>query len=294
LIYWVLAAVAGPALYLLGGPTIFGPRFHYFTWDVPRAWTEPGLAMFTRLIGFVAVSYPFLAVAAVWTTLRDFVRARAQVDIWHAQFVFALGAALMGALDPGSANNVFIPVGAWFTILGVIGLYKFGASARLAQRYRLDLLGLLGSFALMLYNPITMFVPVNAPQVYDDLVEKLNTIQGEVYAPSLGQLQRGYQFYPAAHWVALEDMVRGAGRDERDQPNTRRLLDPLLHPTQPTYILSNFPIDVLIPALAFLDDYYVLDTDYGDYYKALSVLPKRFNHGWPRYLYRYAPRPGVQ
>ncbi len=41
--------------------------------------------------------------------------------------------------------------------------------------------------------------------------------------------------------------------------------------------------------LRFLLDYYVLDTDLGDRFEPLRCLPKPYDHGWPRYLYRFAP-----
>jgi len=39
-----------------------------------------------------------------------------------------------------------------------------------------------------------------------------------------------------------------------------------------------------------LNETYTLEVDFGDRFKPLSVLPKRFFHGWPRYLYRYHPK----
>ena len=38
--------------------------------------------------------------------------------------------------------------------------------------------------------------------------------------------------------------------------------------------------------LAFLTDDYVLACDLGDRFAPLRVLPKRYDHGWPRYRYR--------
>jgi hypothetical protein len=292
-LYWLIAAGLGPFAYLLAGPALFGPRFHYFTWEVPRRWSAFSLETLTRPITFMTLSYPFLALASIWTTVRTFVKDRAQLNIWHVQLVFAIASSLMGALDYGSANNVFIPLGTWFIILGVIGLNQLGHSVQVVHRFRLDLLALLCSYAVMLYNPTAMLVPANATAAYEDLITVLNDIDGPVYAPSLGQLQRGYTLFPAAHWVALEDLVRGPNREERNQPVVRQLLDPLIHTKQSAYVLSNFPLDKLIPALAFLDDYYILEKDFGDRFQSLAVLPKRFGHGWPRYLYRYAPKSQV-
>src|SRR6185312_4072863 len=39
-LYWALAIVLGPVLYIAAGPWLFGPDFHYFTWAVPRGWSR--------------------------------------------------------------------------------------------------------------------------------------------------------------------------------------------------------------------------------------------------------------
>jgi len=45
----------------------------------------------------------------------------------------------------------------------------------------------------------------------------------------------------------------------------------------------------IFPWLEFLNDYYVLKTDFKARFKPLRVLPGRWDHKWPRYLYRYTP-----
>ena len=37
---WFLAIVLGPGLYLAAPSSLFGPRFHYFTWEVPSRWSN--------------------------------------------------------------------------------------------------------------------------------------------------------------------------------------------------------------------------------------------------------------
>src|SRR5262249_56685669 len=95
---------------------------------------------------------------------------------------------------------------------------------------------------------------------------------------------------PAAHWVALEDMVRGPGRVTDDSPVAERLTAPALHPDGPAFVLANQPLAALA-VLAFLQDDYVLACDLGDRFLALRVLPKRYDHGWPRYVYQSRNRP---
>jgi hypothetical protein len=83
-------------------------------------------------------------------------------------------------------------------------------------------------------------------------------------------------------------MVRGPGRDETNHPLVRALLEPVAHPVGQAYVLTNVPLES-ISQISFLTEDYVLETDYGDRFAALSALPKRFYVGYPRYLYRYDP-----
>ncbi len=297
--YWLTAVLLGPVCYIFVGPWLFGPRFLYFTWEVPRQWTEINRATFIRYFSFIASSYLILAIASVletaWTLLIDIQhRSKVNVSIWHVQFAFALLSGLMGALDPGSSDNVFIPMGVFFILVGTLGLYHFATQVKQAEQFRIYQIGLVVTFFLLFYNPQTLVIPSTASASFDDLVATLNKLDGPVYAPSLGQLQRGFTFSPTAHWVALEDMIRGPGRDERNNPLVEALLTPVTHPDGPAYILSNYPIDTSFAWLDFLTNYYVVQTDFGDRFAALKTLPKRFDHGYPRYLYRYDPAAASQ
>jgi hypothetical protein len=286
--YWLIAAVLGPVLYLFAGTALFGAYFQVFTWRVPSQWSEVNLSTFTRYLRFIARYYSVLAAAGGVAWLVAAVRDWRKLSAWHIQFVLALLSGLMGSLDPGSANNVYIPMGTWLIVMGVWGLQQLAQQFRQMRRFRLDLIGVATSFALLLYNPLPLIVSPQAQTAYADLISLLNSLPGPVYAPSIGQLQSGYVLSPTAHWVALEDMIRGLGRDTRDHPNTLALLQPAIEPSGPAYILANTPLETY-PWIAFLNDYYVLDTDFGERFEALRVLPKRFDHLWPRYLYRYSP-----
>lgn len=288
ILYWLVAFILGPVLYLFGGPRLFGSDYIYFTWEVPRQWSELTFATIRRYIAFILKSYPILALSSGAYTLWIAIRERASLNIWHFQLVFALLSGFMGTLDAGSSDNVFIPMGAWFILVGTLGLHEFVSRVELVQRYRVHLFALFITFAILAYNPFRVTTSPKADQSYTDLVAFLNDLDGPVYAPSIGQLQRGYTFYPTAHWVALEDMIRGPGRDTSNHPNTRRLLQPAIEPNGPAYILANYPLEVYY-WIEFLNDYYVLESDLGDRFEPLRVLPARWDHGWPRYLYRYSP-----
>jgi hypothetical protein len=289
IVYWLTAAALGPVLYFLGGPSLFGPRFLYFTWEVPRRWTELSGDAVVRYVRFIARNYLLLAglgAASVWLTA---VRERLKtLNVWQVQLGGALLAGFLGALDPGSSNNVFIPAGAFLIVAGTLGLHEAAARAEWVRARRLHLPVMLMTFALLMYDPRPAFVSPEARRSYADFIGMLKGLDGQVYAPWIGQLGGDYTFHPAAHWVALEDMIRGPQANVESHPNTRRLLAPALEPGGKAYVLTNYPLRNFA-WLAFLEDYYVLEADFGERFKPLGALPTRWDNRWPRYLYRYAP-----
>ena len=286
ILYWALAAVTGPVVYLLLGNRLFGPEFVYFTWQVPSAWLALSVTTFLRFIGTAVIFYAVLSVISVWTALGRWARKKRNVDVWTVQLVFALLTGFMGTLDPESANNVYIAEGVWFIIIGTIGMRELGDSRPAWQRYRLPLLATAVSFALMMYDPGTVTIPSTSEESYSDLLAMLHRLDGTVYAPSLGQLESGFSFSPATDWVALDDMIRGPGKDRSNNPLVESLLAPATHPSGRAYILANYPLGVY-PVVSFLQDYYLLEEDFGDRFIALRSRSGRWETGWPRYLYRY-------
>ncbi len=275
---WLLAIVLGPLLYVCAGPWLFGPYFHYFTWEVPRHWgADVRLLALIRYGAFIALFYPVLAASS----LASLARRWRQPDAWRVQLVFAMLTGLLGALDRGSAENVFIAMGTFFILVGTLGLAEWAASG--GGRSPLPEIALLLAFVTLAYDPRPVTPSPRADAAYADLVRYLRGLGGPVYGPWQGQLPTGFVLEPSAHWVALEDLVRGPGRDPADSPLVERLA--ASYPDRPAFVLANQPLDSL-PVLAFLQNDYVLACDLGERFVALRVLPKRYDHGWPRYLYR--------
>jgi hypothetical protein len=288
--YWALATLFGPLLYALAPALMFGAHFHYYTLIVPSQWSAVNFAGFKRYLGYAIKNYLVLAASgttAVFTLLLRFPRLK-RVNIWYFTFPFAVLSGFLGAMDDGSNNNIFIPIATWFILTGVFGLQYAAENIPLVKTWALHLLAVGASFALLFYNPASVVVSRAAPQAYRDFIQYLNSLDGRVYAPWIGPLQDGYEFYPAVHWVPMEDLIRGPGVDEYNHPTTRKLLDPVLHPNGAAYILMNYPLedDVL---LSFLLEDYQLKEDLGERFAPLSTLPKRFNLQYPRYLYEYVP-----
>jgi hypothetical protein len=279
--YWALAVVLGPLAYVAAVSWPFGPAFHYFTWSVPRGWSRVNAETFARVIRFTAGNYLPLFAAALLPLSRA-VRGREPLNIWHVQFVAAVASALMGSLDWGSSDNVFIPFGAFTIVLGTIGLSElsdaFGGALRSAAAAI--------AFVPLMYAPQTVVLSRHADAAYADLVGMVRGLDGPVYAPGIGQSAGAPLFSPGAHWVALEDMLRGPGHGAADSARAWALLAPLVAPTGKTYILTSTPRVIETPPLASLHGY-VLVQDFGSRFAALTGLPKRYDHKFPRYLYVY-------
>jgi len=119
------------------------------------------------------------------------------------------------------------------------------------------------------------------------LKSTVKALPGSVYAPGIGQFAGPAIFSPGAHWVAVEDMARGPGHDSTDEAKAWAMLDPAVHPTGRQYVLTARPLTGMPAPLSLLDPHYTLVQDYGDRFVALTGLPKRYNHGFPRYLYEF-------
>ena len=277
-----VVAVLGLGLYCIA-PAWLGPRFHYFTWQVPRRWMSLDLGALVRLAGVLGVAYPALAALSLGGMVAA-VRSR-RLHIWYALVPVALATGLLGVMDGGSLDNVFIPLGVWLIVTGTIALKEFVDRFAAAERWGVHVAVLGISWTLLAYNPGALIVAPSAARSCRELVTFVHSLHGPVYAPMFGPLPAGNPFQPTLHAVALEDMIRAPGFDERDHPLARRLLEPVLHPAGTAYLLVDAPIDQ-DPLLGFLARAYVLETDLGERFADLAELPRRIEIGGPRYLYR--------
>jgi hypothetical protein len=289
LVYWALAGLLGPMLYALAPSLMFGAQFHYYTFTIPSHWSELTFGGVKRYIGYAVKNYFALAAAGMTASVYLLVRKWKGVSIWYFMLPFAMLSGFMGALDPGSNNNVFIPMGAWFIVTGILGVHYAAGNFAAVKNWAIHLVALGVSFALFFYPPASVIVSPDATEAYQDFVGYLHSLDGAVYAPWLGQLEDDYAFSPAVHWVPMEDLVRGPGVDTYNHPNTRMLLDSVIQPEGNAYILMNYPLEN-DPLLGFLLDDYRLKEDLGERFAPLATLPKRFLLEYPRYLYEYVPR----
>src|SRR4029453_13699742 len=93
-------------------------------WDMPRRWgTDLRLPALARYVGFIGLFYPVLAASGI----ASLVRHGREPDAGRVVLVFAMLTGLVGALDRGSAENVFIPMGTFLILVGTIGLAEWSA-----------------------------------------------------------------------------------------------------------------------------------------------------------------------
>lgn len=291
LIYYAVAFVLGAVVYIVLGKSLFGPAFHYFTWDVPRQWsalTEYGIIRYLRML---ALRYPVFVLASAGVFVWSAFKLRRRISAWHFLLPFAVLTGFMGTLDVGSGDNVFAPMGTWLILVGVMGLQAASSQVNFIRRFQLQVVALALCFALFFFNyrPLDLLTPPSAAASYDDLVTTLNSLDGQVFAPDIAEFQDRYQLYPAVGWVALEDLVRGPGRVTSNHPLIMMLLEPLTNPDKPSYVLTS---NELTPdsLFGFLLEDYVLKEDFQDRFKALAPSARGIRVRWPRYLYEYAPQ----
>jgi hypothetical protein len=284
---WAVIAVLGVVAYAAATAWPFGPAFHYFTWDVPRKWSTINAGAVVRLARFTLRNYLPLVVAGV-IPLAQVWRRRAPLRVWHVQWCCAVASALQGALDAGSSDNVFIPFGAFVIILGTIGLAESvragaGVWAQVAQPIAVAV-----AFVPLIYAPQTVILSPRAPVAYADFLGFVRGLDGPLYAPDIGELAGPPLFHPGAHWVALDDIGRGPGHTDADRAIAYGLMGPAEHPAGRAYLITNLPLATEQPPLSRLSRLYVLQIDFGDRFAALAGLPKRYNHRFPRFLYRFS------
>lgn len=285
LVYWMCAAVLGGALYILAPGSLLGPEFHYFTWYVPGGWSELSAHTFYRVAVYVAAFYPVVALAALSGAYRSL--REKSFGILETQLGAAFLTAFMGSLDPGSSFNVLIPMGTFCILRGTIELAHWSERAPSRLRLQPALVAALVAFATLLRDPRPYWLPVSAARTeYADLLATVRALPGTVYAPGIGQFVNGPTLFPAAHWVALEDIGRGRRRSAADSALARQMMEPARHPSGVAFMLTNRPIASLSAPVNELASSYMLVQDFGNRFAALEPLPRPFDTGFPRYLYR--------
>lgn len=270
-----LTAMAVPVLlgaipYAFAGKALFGSHFHYHTWEVPRAWMDPAGASPAEWLRILAGPCLPLLVPAIWRVWRTVRRP----SIWHLQLAAAAMISVVGILDTGSSNNVYAPLVTMLILFAVFGL------ASMAKfDFSLSAVALILSFLAMANNPRDLLLPRDAGSNYGEFLAYSKSLGGTVWSPKFGQLPEK-PFSHGAHWVAIYDLIRGPGRDERAHPITQRLLTP-----RPDFIIMHNQLEP-DPVLGFLATEYRLHEDLGDRFRPLGNVPHRFGVVWPRLVYK--------
>jgi hypothetical protein len=290
--YWGLSFLFGVLAYVYAGPWLFGPEFHFFTWEVPSAWTEFTLEAHLRYAKYLFKFFPILLLAIGINVARLALRYLEGLSLWFIQLVVAFQTGLLGALDPGSSDNVFACAGVWIILVGTQSIHDLARRRSEIRKPGWHYFAVLASFLAVVYNPLSVSTSPKADESFAELIRYLEGLEGEVYSTSIGSLDKSEAVTDTAHWVALEDLVRGPGLDTTDHPQVKRLLRPLLENEKPVYLIEYLPLDSF-PMFTQLNENFVLAEDLRDRFRPLECLPGRFFQGWPRYLYRSLPAPAT-
>ncbi len=300
--YWVMALLLVPVAYFLIGPLLFGDHMIYFTYDVPKTWTVLTLGTLTRYATYLILHWMYLSHVAL-LAIGGAILARRRPSVWLFSMPFALLVGLVGVLDAGSEDNVFLVPAVWTILVGVVALGHWLQGTAQAGNNASDretpqacpaewrsfvAMGLImGSFALNIFNPRKALTPPDAWSEYKDLVNVVQSLDGIVYMPDVGQLAQDYRLQVPVHWIHLLDLVRGRGNGVTDSPLPKMVLSKLSEPAGDAYILSNSKLDGY-GILGFLEQDYVLVMDFEGRFASLISVPGRFGgQSWPRYLYAY-------
>ena len=289
----LLGVALGPLLYWCAPASWWGPRFHFYTYEVPTQWTAFQWSEIAYLARLLLWHYGALVAAAIWlwgaTLLR---RAGPSLGIWRLAVPGALLSGLAATMTPGSSNNVFIPMGVLIITGGVIALARMSRLNDRGRRFCYALLGL--AFASLLYRPQTVLTPPGAEAAFGDFAGIMLALDGPVFGPGLGRMVTppGSQVRqaPTVHVMPMSDMVRGPGRDENAHPAVRALLQSVENPVGMAYIMGHSTLTGE-PTLAYLDPRYRLLTDFEKRFEALATLPARHGHLYPQYLYQSIQSP---
>jgi hypothetical protein len=287
--YWALAAFAGPVMYAFLGPILFGDKMLYYTFFIPSQWTQFSTAALWRYLHFILDHFAYLAHLSVLWVIYRLIKGR--TDIWDFGFPFAVAVGVLGVLESGSENNVFLLPGVWFILLGTAALWGifegrlhiFDAGSHVNQIVIISLIA--GSFVLTFYNPLRAITPSGAWDSYRDFVRTIRDLDGIVYVPDVGQLQGGYRLPIPVHYVHLDDLVQEQSADSPGSSLPLEILAPLRDPSGNAFILTSTDLENYTLMRPIADQYQLVE-DFGDRWSDLRALPGRFSgYSWPRYLY---------
>jgi hypothetical protein len=277
--------VIGPVLYLFVAPRLLGPDFFESTYIVPSSWSHWQIGGVARFLGYLAGWWLVPTVVAVAAWVHALRRRRLIDDPVLFLLPFALATGLMGSLDWGSSDNVYLLAGVWLLLVTVRTLGpRLTAPGRSWREYA-ALAAVLATFAQMASDPRDWFPDRGYGRAYRDFVSYVENLDGPIFAPGLGDLPFAKETTSRAHWVALEDRVRGSGYEDQVFPFVKSVLAPVWKTPAPAYLVSVRPLEK-DSILFWLADYYELQEVVGDRFSALRELPCRYGRRVPAYIYR--------
>jgi hypothetical protein len=180
---------------------------------------------------------------------------------------------------------VFATAGVWTLLVAVRALAPLLTPHPATRRERGAVVALALTASLLVHDVREWLPSGQAAAAYRDLRSVLDGLDGPLYAPWWGAPPAGVRTTSRAHWVALEDRVRGRGQPPTRAPFVMSTLSPVAAAPPPAYLLTDRPLES-DPLLSWLSGPYVLEKAFGTRFEAIHELPTRFGLRMPRYLYR--------
>ena len=197
-----------------------GGWYWYYVFELPslHSLPPPGLAYFAWpiiILAPVSIAFTFGIVRFLLSPKTTLQGSR---GIWMAFALGALGTSIVGALNPGSFNNTYIPAYAGIAVLfgieapGIIALFVIPGLRFLRA---LVYLACIVQFLTLVYN-----VPGQIPTGRDlkaaqELVVVLANFDGPILIPNHNYLALLAGKTPYAHQIALQEIRGNFGKPDR-------------------------------------------------------------------------------
>lgn len=291
--YVVTLVVLGVGSYLALGAWL-GEWFRFFTWDIPRGWSEVDrmrvqLYLADGVLGKMGV-FALASVIALGSPARVWRRAE---GLWWFMALGGIGTGLLATLDPSAYKHTFMGTMMSLSLLGPIALHRIAVA--LDDPERASSRGVLGmaavcaaatlQFVPLLY-PIHSLMPhPHSREAAAALGEVLRAYSGEWLLPFHGFYEHRAGKGTSLDIIAFDDIERSHGNSllARDPQYVTRMVDSLT--TGPTRfgIVSDVPLEDAGAQWARIADAYVLADSLG--WLTESLRPLAGNRFAPRYLY---------
>lgn len=257
-----------------------GEWFRFFTWSVPRGWSQLSPARIERYLGgglfgaLACSSVPAILSLAVPDAEDDPRRM-----LWYWSGLAAVGTGLLATLDRNAYLHVFTPTVVALAVLGPVALDRIlrhlgGAEVARGAAAVAVLAVLAGQFVPLLY-PIRMHVPrPHAREAHERLIQRLRSLPNGAIVPYHGWYDLEAGGKGSLQFIALDDIERSRGNSliRNDPQYLERMFEPLVSGPNRPAVVTDVPLEHSGPLWRKIAPGYTLVDSLGDISAALVPL----------------------